>query len=1621
LIGKPIDNTLIYILSKEGELCPEGVSGEICISGAGLARGYLNREDLNVEKFLPNPFSKDPTSRIYWTGDMGKWVEGEIEFHGRKDGQVKIRGYRIELGEIERVLQHFEKIKEAVVLARADSRGEKQLVGYAVGEKGLDKEELFDYLRKNLPTYMIPGIWVWMENLPLTPNGKIDRKALPDPELKSTSPNIYTAPGNKTEKELAEIWQNILGVDRVGIHDNFFDLGGHSLMATRLIAAIRKRMKIEIGIKHLFSFPTISGLSAQLQLINRSWTLPPILKAYSKPDLLPLSYSQESLWFIDQLDGSIQYHLPKVLRLKGELDENALTQSLKNVVERHEILRTVIRSTDGRPWQKVMDPEDWKLITAEWRDDDKNSSEFQQYIESLISTPFDLANDYMFRAILIRLNPIHHVLVLVMHHIASDGWSIPILLKEIQTFYQAHLENKPVELDLPIQYADFALWQKNNLKGEFFDKKVKYWKDQLRDLTPLLLPADYPRAEVMSNKGAIHTFSIDNSLKEQLLWVGQQKGTTLFMTLLSAFKVVLFHFSNQEDICVGTASAGRQYGETENLIGFFINPLPIRTNVEREATFSALLNQVRSNSLEAFDHQEVPFEKIVAAVSSYRDITNNPLFQVMFVLQNLPEISTQGFDNLEISLEEIHQTTSKFDLTFIISETPQGLQGSVEYNTGLFLGQTMDHLVKMFLQTLQAIVLDPNKKIKELDFLTEGKDHLFPIQNFNPVPGFPEFEPVHGLIQKAAQKFGDKTAVFFHREKLSYSELNEKANQMAHYLIQKGLLPGQIVGIIMDRSIDMIVAVLGTLKAGGAYLPIDTDYPVGRVEFMLKDSASTMHITHQDYQNKFETGSIEIIWEDFKEEQANQSVASPSISIEPSGAAYIIYTSGSTGQPKGVVIEHGNLFNFLTTVCHTPGISHRDRFLAVSSVSFDIAILETLLPYVQGAQVFLLDKFQRKDPQIILETIERELITVMFATPTHWKMILDNGWEKSMPQFNMISGGEALANNLADKLLPLGKSLWNIYGPTETTVFSTIKEIKERGERITIGNPIPNTNIYILDETLKPLRIGRIGEIFISGSGVARGYLNQPELTEKNFLPDPFHPSGDRRMYKTGDRGKFLPNGEIIILGRKDHQVKLRGYRIELGEIEQALLQMDHVKESIVEVKEITRGNPHLVAYLLLSGEDQEKRIEMEGLDAELQSYQPTSKEYDTWKRGLALSLPSFMIPSDFVVMKKFPLTSSGKINRKLLPTPKSRQIGSRDKVYFAETPEEKLVSDIWCEALGISQVDITDNFFEIGGHSLIAVQVMTRLEKESGVKLPLSILFKYPTVQKLALVLNTKDGGLKEWDSLVPIKPFGNKPPFYIIHGGGLNVLPFYSIAKNMDPDQPVFGLQAKGLNGIEEPLKNIEDIASHYISEIVRQNPHGPYSLAGYSLGGIIAFEIAKQLKAAGKTVKELIMFDTYVFQTDPDKGWANNTLKMIKYNFHKRLFDLYMLWKYPLTLKKLKRDSLNRRLSKILLKLKVRQPKIETPIMKAIKNIEGIQKEAGIKYVLTYYEGPIHLLRAKIPTIYFHDPKYLGWKPYVKDIRIWDMEGEHTTMFSPPNDVKFAKVLQEILDSPTPNNSK
>lgn len=716
LIGKPISNTNIYIVSKENELNPVGVPGEICISGSGLARGYHNRRDLTQEKFVPNPFVANPSSRIYRTGDIGRWTpDGQLEYLGRLDDQVKVRGYRIELGEIERTLQLCEGVKQAVVLTHDAPNGDKQLVGYIVQEGFFQQQFVIDFLRKNLPEYMVPSLLIRLDEMPLTPNGKVDKKALPKPNVASAQTEI--APRNEIERDLVAIWQELLQVDQVNIYDDFFQLGGHSLLATSFIAAVRKHFEIDLRIQDFFAFPTIAGLTAQFDFNNKSSALPSITPTLPRPETIPLSYNQETLWFIDLLNGSVQYHLPIVLKFNGNLNEDLLNQAIKTIIERHEILRTVLVSEGGVPRQLIKAVSPWSLSIVRYEKLKNDPEKLQGFLSETIYEPFDISQDNMLRATLVRLDQQNHLLVLVMHHIAFDGWSTSLLINELAELYQGYSKNKDFKLaPLPLQYADFALWQRKNLLGEFMKNKVSYWKGKLQNLSSLQIPLDYPRPDIQSVEGVVEISYIDQNIKERLLSLGQQQDTTLFMTLLSAFKVLLYQYSGQQDICVGTVTAGRQHKDLAKLIGYFINTLPIRSQIDENASFYDVLKEVKLNCLEAFENQELPFDKIVAALQLKRDISKNPLFQVMFTLQNHPESKNLELGELTISEEFIEQNTSKFDLSLLISEKEAGLQLSMEFCTKLFKEETIQKMLKDYAKILKHVVVEPTNSVKDFSF-----------------------------------------------------------------------------------------------------------------------------------------------------------------------------------------------------------------------------------------------------------------------------------------------------------------------------------------------------------------------------------------------------------------------------------------------------------------------------------------------------------------------------------------------------------------------------------------------------------------------------------------------------------------------------------------------------------------------------------------------------------------------------------------------------------------------------------------------------------------------------------------------------------------------------------------
>jgi len=866
----------------------------------------------------------------------------------------------------------------------------------------------------------------------------------------------------------------------------------------------------------------------------------------------------------------------------------------------------------------------------------------------------------------------------------------------------------------------------------------------------------------------------------------------------------------------------------------------------------------------------------------------------------------------------------------------------------------------------------------------------------NTTVDYPKEKALFALFNESVQNYPDKIAISFHDRKLTYTEVSHTANRIATLLVKKGIKKGDIIGLALDRTPEMIISLLAILKSGAAYVPLDPEYPKDRIEFMLEDSGAKILITSAKYSGHYAGNTTEVLIEQALADSREFSTEEPNSQVTGADLAYVLYTSGSTGKPKGVQIAHHSLVNLMLSYQKTPGITSADKVLAVATISFDIAGVDIYLPLSSGAELVLADALTAKDGRALLDIVRNDGITILQATPYTWRMMLEVGWEEHLP-IKVFCGGEALAKDLAARLIPRCNELWNMYGPTETTIYSIIKHVTDADD-ITIGWPVANTQIYIVDEDKQNRTDGEIGEIFIGGAGVSWGYLNRPDLSAERFIDNPYSDIPGDKIYKTGDLGKLKPDGDIVYLGRIDHQVKVRGYRIELGEIEFNLGKAEDVKEAVVIAREDTPGYPRLVAYLLLKSG---------------QTGHPSSSQLDAWQNGLLAVLPEYMVPDDFVLLDVIPSTPNGKIDRKALPKPDYSHIVRSEDYVAPRTSNEKLVADIWQEMMGLDKISIFDNFFQLGGRSLVAVKIMAKLEEKTGKRLPLATLFEHSTVEKLAARLELNAEAIS-WDSLVPIKPKGSKMPLYIVHGAGLNVLLFNALAMNMDDEQPVYGLQARGINGIDEPLDVMEEIAANYVEEIINHDPIGPYAVAGYSLGGLIAYEMAKQMLALGKDVKMLAMFDTYADQTKIHTPPLKRALKDAWFFVKQVAYTPILFLEDPKRTIEYKSREIGRRFTKIYKKAFPTKVKRKEGFAAYTDDIHEKSLAAQENYLLTPVDISIELFRAKKKTFYMDDFKYLGWIPFaLKGVRVHDIPGEHNTIFAPPNDKQFAKVLQECLD--------
>ncbi len=1806
-IGRAIANTQVHVLDADLKPVPIGVVGELYVGGVGLARGYLNRVALTAERFIPDPFSDQPGSRLYRTGDLGRyWSNGNLEYTGRVDQQVKVRGFRIELGEIESALVQHPSIRDAVVVAREDTPGDKRLVAYLITDKPLDVTQWRAWLLRKLPEYMVPAAFVSLQEFPRTPNGKVDRRALPAPDAsRPEQSEDYIAPRDQLEQFLVDLWQRTLGLKQIGVKDNFFDSGGNSLKGAVLINRLQELLGEYVYVVAIFDAPTVADLAVYLrrhypEAVNRicgsqastsdnpqrrisaaqisefKQLIPPLKdtrvrsresknapavfvlspprsgstlmrvmlgghpRLFAPPELellsfntlaerreafadrfsfwregtiravmeikrcdadaatwlmerceeqqlttkqfyallqswlgqrllvdktpsyaldievlrraesdfadtrfihlirhpyamirsfvnarleqvffrhphnfsrrelaeliwivsqtnilqfletvpaerqlqvhfeelvsdpervlrgiceflrikyvsematpyqgssqrmtdgihplskmlgdvkfhehkdvdagiadrwrqeleaddllgdetwtiaerlgyqrievsasrsglrairrvesgrdvgLPLSFSQQRLWVIDQLEpNSSAYNIPLAEQISGPLNVSAMERSFNELVRRHESLRTTFTISGGQPVQVIHEPRPLRLevIDLTHLPEREREREAERQTREESQRPFDLSNGPLLRVRLLKLGEADHVLLLTMHHIISDGWSMDVLVRELRQLYDAFIEDRPSSLpELPLQYVDFALWQREWLKGEVLEQQLAYWKQQLGGTLPVLaLPLDRPRPPVRTTRTAHEDITISEDVRAALKQIGQQESATMFMTLLAAFKLLLFRLTGQSDILVGTPIAGRSRAEFESLIGFFVNTLVLRTDLSGDPTFRELVQRVRGVSLGAYKYQDFPFEKLVDELKPDRDPSLTPLFQVMFLFEQAAEEAIE-LSGLQFTEARAQVESGKFDLTLGMGESGEELSGMLRYNTDLFNAGTVKRFVGCFKTLLKGIAENPDRRISQFALLSAEESSQLLEQWNQTAVSFPD-RCAHELFEEQVERRPEATALVFGEQRLSYRELNAKANQLAHYLRGLGVGPDVLVGILMERSVEMIVAILGVLKAGGAFVPIDPSYPAERIEFMLADADFSLLLTQENLTSpwsavpwhRFSTSGVTVYQSGAK---APHSREMP-ISTTPDNLAYAIYTSGSTGRPKGVLLQHRGLTNLALAQAEAFAVSEDSRVLQFASLSFDATVSEIFKTFLSGATLVIATAESLMPVTPLLNVLREQRITMVTLPPTVLAILPNN----DLPDLRtVISAGEACSAELAASWSSDGRRFLNAYGPTEVTVCATLTEPLDGSCKPPIGKPIANAECYVLDANLQPVPTGVVGELYVGGVGLARGYLGRPELTAERFIPHPFAQQPGGRLYRTGDLACFKEDGQLDYRGRIDQQVKVRGFRIELEEIEAVLSQHPDVQDAVVLAREDVPGDKRLVAYVV---SDQ------------------GAGELRTW---LSEKLPDYMLPSVFISMEAFPLTSSGKIDRAALPAPDaSRQ--SQENTYVAPRDQlERLLVDLWQPLLGLKQLGIHDNFFEVGGDSIKGAILINQLQQLLGEYVYVVAIFDAPTVAQLAKYLRRhyptaqwagetwtiaerlgyqriEVAESREWSPLVQLQPGdGSRPPLFFVHPAGGNVFCYGPLARHLGAEQAFYGLQSFGLAKGYSPLTGIPEMARRYLEAVRRLQPEGPYMLGGWSIGGNIALEMAQQLQSAGQEVALLALIDTY-----------------------------------------------------------------------------------------------------------------------------------------------------------------
>ena len=1517
-IGRPIDGARVYVLDENRALVPAGVAGELYIGGAGLALGYRNDAAQTAQRFVRDPFSSDPAARLYRSGDQVRYrADGDLDFLGRADDQVKIRGYRVELGEIENALYQVDGIGRATVLARDTGAGERYLAAYVElpASSALREKQLRQALKRLLPAYMIPAAIHLVPQFPLTGNGKVDKLALAAlaSDEQTAVGDQFHGPETARQESIARVWCDVLKLQQIDIFRNFFELGGNSLLATQIVSRLNKVLDAKVTLLNFFDEPTIAGLAGVTEEFlpgSQEDSAPPLLPAdRSGPDgnRFAQSFAQQRLWFLEQLEpNSASYNVPQVLFLDGGLNAAAFQAGIDQMVQRHEILRTrfSMELGSGKKSGTVQTVVAHMAVNIHFTNletlpNGEREERARKLVEKEVERPFNLVDGPALRVTLVRLSLDKHILVVNMHHLITDAWSMGIFMRELSTLYCANCRGVAAGLPaLPIHYADFATWQKEWMQFGVLEEMLYYWQQALLDAPASIdLLTDRRPPVPVSNHGGSVGFSIDKKVAAGLRQIAFKNNASLFMVLLAGFKAMLSRYSAQVDIVVGTPIANRNREELENLIGFFVNTLVLRTDLAGDPQFTEIVERVRKTALDAFAHQDLPYERLVERLEPERRWGNSPLFNMMFVLQNAPD-SALTLEGLEIAPLAAAGTIAKFDLTLTMQESEDGFDGVVDFRSDLFDGAMIARMVGHFEQLLACVATAPQTKLSQLALLTATERRL-QLEDWSR-GAEPEgaADTVCQWFEQQVARAPQALAVADGEHTLSYGELDRRANQLARYLGTHGVVRGDVVAIAMQRSAEMAVGLLAILKAGAAFLTLDLSHPVERLVTIVGDAGVRLALTRAADAAMLAGAEVPLVCVDANAAAIAEQATGPlALHGTPGDLAYVIYTSGSTGRPKGVEVAHGALSNLVAWQRRAFAIEPADRASQLASPAFDASLVEWWANLCAGASVHLVDDQTRMQPQVLIDWLAVHEITLAFMPTPLLEASLNETWPTGMALRALFVGGDALRRRP-----PVGLpfKIFNMYGPTECAVVSTWSEVKPSVDADggpTIGRPIDGARVYVLDENRALVPAGVAGELYIGGAGLALGYRNDAAQTAQRFVRDPFSSDPAARLYRSGDQVRYRADGDLDFLGRADDQVKIRGYRVELGEIENALLDQPGVTQATARVFDDVIGEKCIAAFVVLDSEDNVP-VQVERL-----------------KAALDQRLASFMVPASLEVLQEMPLTANGKIDRRALPKPRARIDDGGLEHLRPQDELERALANIWAYLLDYKPVMMDDHFFKNGGHSLLALQMKSSVQEEFGVNLSLMAMLENPTPAQLVKqirALQAREGAPKKTvaavaeamrpagalsrvvskslgrlksmlgassgrltsamvgEALVSLKPAGAAAPLFLVHPISGGVSCYTGLCAALSANQPVYGLQAPQQGGMAELA--IEDLARLYIGAIKSVQPQGPYRLGGWSLGGVVAFEMAQQLRQMGEEVALLALLDSFPYQASEQDGVAH-----------------------------------------------------------------------------------------------------------------------------------------------------